>query len=343
MIEMTAKKMERMTNVSNAKGVIAAAAMDQRGSLKKGIAKAKGCQPGDVTDGMMEEFKVAVTKVLTHHSSAILLDPQWGLPATKVRQPSAGLLLAYESSGYDQTQPGRIPELLDNWNVGKSVEHGADCIKILMYYTPDEKKDINAFKHDWIRKIGEECHSHQMPFFLECITYDETGGDEKGYAYAKRKPAAVGGYMKEFSKPEYHVDVLKVEVPINMAYVEGAIANKTGEVAYTRAEAMQHFLRTAEGTSLPFIYLSAGVDDDVFRESLVLAGESGAKFNGVLCGRATWKEGIPIYAKQGVQALEDWLNDRGVKNIKALNDVLDRVATPWWDVYGGKDQIKIAG
>ena len=60
----------------------------------------------------------------------------------------------------------------------------------------------------------------------------------------------------------------------------------------------------------------------------------------VACGRATWKEGIPVYAKSGVGALEEWLADRGVKNLQALNQVLDKVAKPWWDVDGGKDQVQ---
>ena len=39
------------------------------------------------------------------------------------------------------------------------------------------------------------------------------------------------------------------------------------------------------------------------------------KFNGVLCGRATWKDGIPIFAEKGAEAFEAWLEDEGVKNI----------------------------
>lgn len=180
-----------------------------------------------------------------------------------------------------------------------------------------------------------------MPFFLECICYDEHGGDEKGLEFAKRKPAAVTGYMKEFSDPKYGVEVQKVEVPVNMAFVEGSKANKTGQVAYSKKEAMNHYLAAAEVCRQPFIYLSAGVDDDVFRESIELAGESGATFAGVLCGRATWKEGIPVYGKDGAAALETWLQDRGVRNIEALNKVLAQAAKPWYAKYGGMDQIKV--
>lgn len=340
MVTMASQKLERLNRLANERGVIAAAAMDQRGSLKKAIAQSKGIDKDAVTDQMMEEFKTAVSKVLTPHASAILLDPQWGAPAMRARSSSAGLLVSYEESGYDQTGPGRIPALLKGWDVPRIIELGADAIKILMYYTPFEKQQINDTKHDWIRRIGDECEANDIPFFLECICYDENEKSEKTIEFAKRKPDAVEGYMREFSKPEYKVDVLKTEIPINIAFVEGSIANKTGEVAYTKEQAKDLFRRSADSTKLPFIYLSAGVDDDVFRESLLLAGESEICFNGVLCGRATWKEGIPAYANGGVAALEDWLSNQGVKNIQALNQVLDKVAKPWWDAHGGKKQIQ---
>ncbi len=145
--------------------------------------------------------------------------------------------------------------------------------------------------------------------------------------------------MATFSEPRFGIDILKVEVPVNMAFVQGSKANKTGEVAYTKAEALRHFREAADAATKPFIYLSAGVSDDVFRESLEYAAESGAEFSGVLCGRATWLEGLPIYAKQGRAALDAWLADKGVRNIQMLNEVLDRTAKPWWTVYGGRDAI----
>ena len=92
---------------------------------------------------------------------------------------------------------------------------------------------------------------------------------------------------------------------------------------------------------MPFIYLSAGSTDEVFCEMLELAAEARVKYSGALCGRATWQDAIPVYAREGVTALEGWLADRGLKNIQALNDVLARGATAWWDVYGGKDNIEV--
>src|ERR671914_1450451 len=137
-VKITSGKLAGMKHVSDPKGVIAAAAMDQRGSLQKALAKEKG---GEISDRDMEEFKILVTEVLTQHASAILLDPEWGLPASRRRAGNAGLLLAYEKTGYDKTGPGRLPDLLDEWSVRRIKEAGADCIKILLYYTPDDPKD----------------------------------------------------------------------------------------------------------------------------------------------------------------------------------------------------------
>ena len=321
-------KLKGLKAVSDDRGIIRAAAMDQRGSLRKSIAKEKGVEEKQITRQMMEEFKVAVSKVLTPYASAILLDPEFGLPAVKARDKKAGVLLAYEASGYDNTRPGRIPDLLDNETVRTLKEAGADAIKVLIYYSPFDKKEINNIKHAFVERIGAECAYHDIPYFLEFVGYDPAGGDVNTLEFAKQKPEVVSQSMQEFSKPQYQVDVLKVEIPINMKFTEGAKSFK-GQKAYSRKEAINYFQQTAKVTKKPFIYLSAGVSDDEFRESLELAAEAEVKFNGVLCGRATWKEGIPVYAKQGAKALEDWLKDRGVKNIQALNAVLEKAATPW--------------
>ncbi len=301
--------------------------MDQRGSLQKSIASAKGIDPKAVTPEMMSEFKTSVVKVLTPHASAILLDPEFGLEAAKARASNAGLLLAYEESGYDNTQPGRLPDLLPHVSAKRIVDWGADAVKILIYYSPFDETSVNDIKHAFIERIGAECTAFDIPFFLEFIGYDPKGGDEKGLQYAKKKPDVVIGAMQEFSKPQYAVDVLKVEVPIIAAFVEGSRFHK-GQTAYTRKEALDLFRKAADVVSKPFIYLSAGVSNPEFIENLEMAAEAGTAYSGVLCGRATWKDGMAIYAKQGVAALEDWLSNEGVDNINRVNEAI-KPATPW--------------
>ena len=326
-----------MKAVSDTRGVIAAAAMDQRGSLQKALAKERG---GTVDDKALEEFKILVTEVLTQHASAILLDPEWGIPASKRRAKNSGLLMAYEKTGYDAATPGRLPDLLDLWSVRRIKEIGADCLKILLYYAPSDPQKINQHKHAWVERIGDECRANDIPFFLEVIAYEE-GLDEKGREFAKKKPELVAAYMREFTQDRYGVDVLKVEVPINMKYVEGTKAFG-GTSAYTRQQAMDAFRKTAEVSTKPFIYLSAGVSNAEFTETLELAAEAGTRFSGVLCGRATWKDGIPIYGKQGAGAFRQWLQTEGVKNIANVNARL-APAHPWFEFYGAKSADELAG
>jgi tagatose 1,6-diphosphate aldolase len=321
-------KIRHMQALSNKNGVIAAAAMDQRGSLQKSIASARGIPADQVTPAMMTEFKVAVAKILTPHASAILLDPEYGIPAAKVRSSNAGLLLAYEESGYDNTKPGRLPDLLPHVSGKRIADWGANAVKILLYYSPFDDAQVNDIKHAFIERIGAECEALEIPFFCEFVGYDPKGGDEKGFDYAKIKPQVVIKSMEEFSKPQYKIDVLKVEVPINAHFVEGSSVYK-GQKAYSRQEALQHFRRAADVATKPFIYLSAGVGNAQFVEELSMAAEAGTDYSGVLCGRATWKDGMPIYAKQGVKALEDWLSTEGVKNINAVNAAI-KPAKPWY-------------
>ena len=333
---ITPGKLAGMKAVADKRGVIAAAAMDQRGSLQKALAKEKG---GDVSDAMMQEFKSLVTEVLTSRASAILLDPEWGLPASRRRAKTAGLLLAYEKTGYDKTGPGRLPDLLDEWSVRRLKENGADCVKILLYYTPFDPKDVNDKKHAWVERIGDECRANDIPFFLEFVGYEE-GADEKGLEFAKKKPEIVAASMREFTKDRYGVDVMKVEVPINMKFVEGAKAY-AGQKAYSRDEAKNHFLEAAKAATKPFIYLSAGVSNAEFTESLALASESGVRFSGVLCGRATWKDGIGVYAKDGAAAFRGWLESKGVENINNVNAAL-AAAAPWFSFYGASSADALA-
>jgi tagatose 1,6-diphosphate aldolase len=335
-MKITPGKLAGMKAVSNDRGVIAAAAMDQRGSLKKALAKEKGA---DVGDQDLIEFKSLVTEVLTKYATAILLDPEWGLPASKRRGPGSGLLLAYEKTGYDANTPGRLPDLLDQWSVRRLKEAGADCVKILLYYSPFDSKDVNELKHAWIERIGDECRANDIPFFLEFIGYDESL-DEKGLDYAKKKPEIVTKTMAEFTKDRYGVDVMKVEVPINMKFVEGAKCSG-GQVAYSREEAKELFRRSAAVATKPFIYLSAGVSNAEFTETLELAAEAGTRFSGVLCGRATWKDGIPVYGKGGSAAFRAWLEDQGVKNIQNVNKRLE-AARPWFEFYGVKSADELA-
>jgi tagatose 1,6-diphosphate aldolase len=325
MVELTRNKVAALKRLSDENGIIGALAIDQRGSLKKMIAAGNSRSIGD--EGIVR-FKELVSEELTPYATSILLDPEYGLPAAKVRHSDAGLLVAYEKTGYDAAAVGRLPDLLTDWSVRRLKEAGADAVKFLLYYDVDEDEKINDFKHVYMERVGSECAAEDIPFFLEIVTYDAKNDDVKSLEYAKVKPYKVIEAMKEFSKPQYKVDVLKVEVPVNMNFVEGYTE---GLAAYSREEAAAYFKEQSEATNLPFIFLSAGVSAELFQQTLTFAKESGSTFNGVLCGRATWKYGVAPFAEYGEQAGRVWLKDIGKKNILKLNMVLKETASSWFD------------
>ncbi len=238
--------------------------------------------------------------------------------------------MAYEVSGYDHKVPSRLPRLLENWSVRRLANAGAQCVKVLLYYSLSDAPEIQERKRVWVERVGSECAGCDVPFFLEIVPYQD-GLDEKSSQFARCKPAILASAMQEFSKPHYCVDVLKVGVPVTMAYVEGSSAS-SGVFVHTRAEALELFRHAAAATGKPFLFLSAGVSNRVFNEALELASEAGVHFCGVLCGRATWKDGVSVFVRGGAGALQEWLQTQGVQNMRSINESL-KAAKPWWENY----------
>ncbi|WEV51459.1 tagatose 1,6-diphosphate aldolase [Lactobacillus sp. ESL0731] len=316
---------KHMANLSTDDGVISALAIDQRGSLKKMLAEAAN-KPADETT--IVDFKKAISSELTPYASSILTDPEYGLPATKVRDKNCGLLLSYEKTGYDTTEPGRMPDLIANQSGLRIKNEGGDAIKFLLYYDPDEGEEINDKKQAFVERVGAEAKANELPLFLELLTYDANIADAKGADFAKVKADKVLKTMKEFSAPKYGVTVLKVEIPFNIKFVEGF--NGDNEVVYTQAQAKELLKKQSDITDLPYIFLSAGVTSEEFIAEIKMAEEAGADYNGVLCGRATWKPSIKPFAAEGEEVGKKWLATQGKENIENLNKALTG-AKSWRD------------
>lgn len=325
MRSISAAVAKHLANLSTKDGVISALAIDQRGSLKKMLAEAAN-KPADETT--IVDFKKAVSSELTPYASSILTDPEYGLPATKVRDKNCGLLLSYEKTGYDTSEPGRMPDLIANQSGLRIKNEGGDAIKFLVYYDPDEGEEINDNKKAFVERVGAEAKANELPFFLELLTYDSRIEDTKSAEFAKVKANKVLQTMKEFSQPQYEVTVLKVEIPFNIKFVEGF--NGNNNVVYTQEQAKDLLKKQSEITDLPYIFLSAGVTSEEFIAEIKMAEEVGAKFNGVLCGRATWKPAIKPFASEGEEVGRKWLATQGKENIENLNKAL-KGAKSWRD------------
>jgi hypothetical protein len=182
------------------------------------IARIRGfCLGGGLAIAMQADLRIAA------------VDSEFGIPAAK-------LSIAYA--------PDSVKRLID-W--------GANACKILLYYSPFDDPKVNDIKNAFIERIGAECMYYEIPFFLEFVGYDPEGKKpEKGFEFAKIKPQVVMGAIKEYTQDKYNVDVLKVEVPVNMDYVEGTRSYK-GTTVYTKADAMRMFRESASASKKPFI------------------------------------------------------------------------------------------
>lgn len=313
-------KKEDFRNLLNGKGIIAALAIDQRGALRKMIEK---YQEKPAADEQVKRFKSIISEELTPFASAILLDAEYGIEAGKKRDEQCGLLLSYEKTGYDATKAGRFPDVLELWSVRRLKKIGANACKFLLYYDVDEAREINEHKEAFIERIGSECLAEELPFFLEIVTYDAKIADSSSAEYASLKPHKVIDMMKVFSNPRFAIDCLKVEVPVNMNFVE----DYGQEIVYDKTQAAKYFLEQSQVTDLPFIFLSAGVSPELFNETLKFAKASGSAFNGVLCGRATWAGAVEVFVTKGEDAARNWCHTIGRENIEKLNQTLLETAT----------------
>lgn len=330
MLKISPRKKERLERLSDDKGFLKALAIDQRGAMVK-MFEALGAEP---EHERIEDLKKIVSEELTPYASSILLDPVYGKPAMPARADGAGLLVAYEITGYEDDR--RLLRLIDNLSARRLAEMGADGVKILLYYDIDEDEAINDLKKAVVERVGSECEGEDIPYFLEILTYDNQIPDTKSAEFSKVKPHKVNEAMREFSKPEYRVDVLKVETPVNMNFVEG-YATDDNPIVHTREEAAKAFKDQSDATDLPFIFLSAGVSAELFQETLRFAQESGSNFHGVLCGRATWKGVVEPFVTGGEEAAREWLRTEGKANQVELNKVVEQTASSWYDIVEIKE------
>lgn len=329
-------KRERLRKLSDANGVIGAVAIDQRRSLRGLIANAAGRPAATIGDEQLAAFKEVIAEVLTPHATAILFDTEYGLTGASKRDPRCGLLLAYELDGYDNPRPHRMLALMPELSVQRLAEMGADGVKILLHYSPDDPTSANQEKFALIERIGAECEGVGLPFFLEPVLYEpahsgKTTGSptetDKAFEFARKKPKLVVDMMREFSRERYRVDILKVEFPVVAQFVEGS-RTFSGRAAYSYDEALEWYRRADAAAGLPYIYLSAGVSAPEFQESLRLGLQAQTTFSGVLCGRATWQDGIAPFVQKGREGFRSWLEQHGTANMEALNGLIAG-ATSW--------------
>jgi tagatose-1,6-bisphosphate aldolase len=240
-------------------------------------------------------------------ASGVLLDPELGAAHTILDGSlpgDVGLIVAVETSGYTGPSTARASSLLTGWSVSQAKRMGADAVKLLLYYHPDAENAPAQEK--LLMEVAEECADVDMPLFLETLAYsiDEAEPELTGEARCDvvvrtaHRLTALGG------------DVLKCEFPCDLTVTD-------------RARWLEACREIEQASAIPWVILSAGVDDATFEAQTETACRAGA--SGVLVGRSVWGDGV-ILAPPDRDA---WLATEGVARMKRLVEIVERDGRPW--------------
>lgn len=289
-------------------------AVDAGSGLEAAIREARG---PDAQGGDLLAFKRAVLETLGPDASTVLVDATCARDLLGHYPEGCARMVAFEADVYHISDDDRITVLPEGLEVSDYPGLGVGLLKFFIYYAPDDDPDLNARKQDLVADVGARCRAAGVRFLMEPLVYhpDLAPGTE---AYARAKPGLVESATEVFAAPRFGADVLKVEVPVDLDFVEGF-----GAPVMSRAEALRVFAEAAapaEGTDL--VYLSAGVTFGRFEASLRMAREAGVAFRGFMCGRAIWSDAVGVFGARGEGALRAWLEETGRDRLVKLKNTL---------------------
>lgn len=290
-------------------------AVDAGSGLEKAIRAARGAR---AKDGDLLTFKRAVLETLGPGASTVLVDAACGPDLLPSYPENCSPMLAFEADVYHISDADRITVLPDNFTVEDYVAMGVPQLKFFMYYAPDDDPVLNARKQDLVASIGQRCRDAGVQYLMEPLVYHPTVSPGTA-EYAALKPDLVRRATAVFADARFRVDVLKVEIPVDLNFVDGF-----GEAQMSRTEALEAFrIGAAAAGDIDLVYLSAGVAFEWFEASLQMAGEAGADFRGFMCGRALWSDAVGLFGSEGEEALRAWLQDTGRARLARLITALN--------------------
>jgi tagatose 1,6-diphosphate aldolase len=281
---MTPGKQWGLRRLADDAGRFKMVAVDQRPPIKDLVSTARGGGPATYDDVSL--VKRLLVEELAPHGSAVLLDPHFAYPkAIDVVPPRGGLLLTLEDSLFEETDAGRKSSTIDDWSVDKIKRIGGDAVKVLAWYRPDASDEVIEHQQEFVAKIGEACRVYDIPFLFELLVYSFPGEDAHTTGYveqSKKRSEHVLESIETFARPEFGVDVFKLESPIPAPDVPDPHGPDTSGVLETQAL----FDEVDRTSPVPWVMLSAGASKGDFKNILAFAYKAGA--SGFLAGRAIW-------------------------------------------------------
>lgn len=282
-MDLTPGKLWGLRRMADENGVFKMTAVDQRPPIKGPIAAHLGVAEAPWDE--VARFKGLLVECLQDLSTAMLLDPHYAIPHSIDRlSPTRGLIVTLEDSLFTETAGGRLSSDIDNWSVAKIKRMGGDAVKVLAWYRPDADPAVNRAQQDYVKRIGEDCAGHDIPFLLELLVYPLANDvhQTRDYVEMKGKKADdVLASVAEFARPDYGVDVFKLESPVNAEDADGSAAIQSV------------FDEMGRLAGRPWVMLSAGAGKPEFKAILEHAFAAGA--SGFLAGRAIWLDAFRAY------------------------------------------------
>ena len=312
---LTPGKLWGLRRMAGANGVFKMTAVDQRPPIKGPIAAHLGVDQAPWEQ--VARFKGLLVESLQAQSTAMLLDPHYAIPhSLDVLSPQKGLIVTLEDSLFEETPEGRLSSDIDDWSVAKIKRMGGDAVKVLAWYRPDAGNAVNRAQQDYVKRIGEECARHDIPFLFELLVYPLAADAHQTQEYIEmkgKKADDVLASVAEFAKPDYGVDVFKLESPVNAADADGS------------AEVQAVFDEMGRQGGRPWVMLSAGAGKPEFRKVLEHAFAAGA--SGFLAGRAIWLDAFRSYPDW--DAIRAGLESGAADYMRDISGLADTKAADW--------------
>ena len=285
-------------------------AIDAGSGLKQTL---KDARKAFYQENDLETFKKLIITSLGQYATTILIDSEFGPHLISKYPKQCSPMMAFEADVYHISDEDRITKLPDNIKVSDFSRLGYKVLKFFMYYAPNDNIEINEQKQKIIENIGKECVKNNISFLMEPLVYDPIKRPGS-LDYAYLKPQLVENATKTFSNPKFNINYLKVEVPVDLSFVEGF-----GDPIIKQKEAIKSFKDASIAASgIPLLYLSAGVSFEWFKASLNMAIKAEVDCSGFMCGRAIWSEAIKVFGEQGEEGLNSWLNTTGQNRLNEL-------------------------
>lgn len=282
-------------------------AIDQRGSIKKMLAKVLNTEPNEVPRQAISTAKRLIVEALAPEATAVLIDPEYGFDGGYQAIPkNVGKLLTLEKSGGEKVIINGIQEertvLLDSWSVEKALQNSADAVKLLVPYHPNASEETKKYQESLVRQVGLECASHNLPLLVEFTSYPVGSSPDQ---LKDERLTIVAETARLFDRSDLGITIHKVEFP--------------GDInRHLNQQLIESCQRVDQSVTKPWVLLSAGVEFDIFEREVAIACSNGA--SGFLAGRAIWQEAVGLYDPHdaGQLKMREWLREIGLDRLRRL-------------------------